>query len=45
MTKMIEKPEKANEKPFFNNKALFLTFPDSESEATKQLMTIIYFYF
>ena len=33
---MIEKPEKAYEKPFFNKKALLLTFPDNESEATKQ---------
>ena len=36
MTKMIEKPEKANEKPFFNKKALLLTFPGNESEDTKQ---------
>ena len=33
---MIEKPEKAYENPFFNKRTLLLTFPDSESEATKQ---------
>jgi hypothetical protein len=33
---MIEKPEKAYEKPLFIKKILFLTFPDNESEATKQ---------
>jgi hypothetical protein len=33
---MIEKPEKAYENPFFNKKALLLTFPGNEREATKQ---------
>jgi len=36
MTKIIEKPEKAYEKPLFSKKTLLLTFPDNESEATKQ---------
>ena len=31
---MIEKPEKAYEKTFFNKKALFFTFPDREIDAT-----------
>jgi hypothetical protein len=33
---MIEKPEKAYEKPLFIKKILLLTFRDNESEATKQ---------
>ena len=33
---MMEKPEKAYENPFLNKKTLLLTFPDNESEVTKQ---------